>query len=61
MTLLSLIGEKVDVIHPPRSRSDDARVGGDIDCVVESLDELWPLRLPGNVRLLQRLHYDVTG
>jgi hypothetical protein len=61
MTLLPLIGESVDILQPPRSRSDDARGGGDIDCVVDRLDRLWPLRLPRNVTLLQCLHYDITG
>ncbi len=58
--ILELIAARVRVIH---GSSDGAGYegGGDIDCIVEGLDPLWPLRIQPPDRLVNRLRYDVTA
>ena len=58
--ILALIGRKTRVIHGS-SEASGYGGGGDIDCVVEGLDGLWPLRLQSPARLVNRLRYDVTA
>lgn len=58
--ILALIAEKVRVIHGTPDASGYGG-GGDIDCVVEDLDDLWPLRLRPPASLVNRLRYDVTA
>jgi energy-coupling factor transporter ATP-binding protein EcfA2 len=58
--ILGLVGERVRILHPGREQGGEGG-GGDIDCAVEGLDPLWPLRLPQGWRVCQTLHYDVGG
>lgn len=58
--ILPLLGDQVRILHP-RREVDDRTGGGDFDCAVSNSDDLWPLRLPPNWRLLQRVRYDITG
>ncbi|MGI8773566.1 MAG: hypothetical protein ACR2KQ_00935 [Actinomycetota bacterium] len=58
--ILSLIGTSVFPVHDEADPVVDRR-GGDVDCIVENVDQQWPLRLPRGWTLQQRLHYDVTG
>lgn len=58
--ILALIARRVSVIH---GSTDAAGYGGggDVDCVVDGLDDLWPLRLQAPARFVNRLRYDVTA
>ncbi|HYI45237.1 MAG TPA: hypothetical protein VE174_07240 [Actinomycetota bacterium] len=58
--ILALIARKVRVIHGS-SEIAEYGGGGDIDCVVSDLDQLWPLRLQPPARFVNRLRYDVTA
>ena len=58
--ILSLIADRLRIVHPSRALGS-GEGGGDIDCIVEGLDPMWPLRLPDGWRLCQRLRYDITG
>jgi hypothetical protein len=57
---LHLLGERAEVLHG-RRENDYRTGGGDVDCAVDGLDQLWPLRLTSDWRLCQRLHYDSTA
>jgi hypothetical protein len=60
--LAPLIGRRVLVLHRPDSGEADTGLSGtDVDCVVDGLDPMWPLRLPREWRLCQSLHYDLCG
>lgn len=55
--MLTSIGERVRLLvdeWPPER-------GGDIDCAVEGIDHLWPLRAPPGWRLTQRRNYDMNS
>jgi hypothetical protein len=55
-----LLGKQVEVLHG-RREADYQTGGGDVDCAVDGLDQLWPLRLGSEWRLCQRLQYDSTA
>jgi hypothetical protein len=60
--LAPLMGTQVLVLHGPDSdEAGDGLSGTDVDCVVDALDPMWPLRLPPEWRLCQSLHYDLLG
>jgi Phosphotransferase enzyme family len=60
--IASLIGERVHVLHGPFFAEDASALSGrDIDCVVDEIDPMWPLRLRDGWRLGQALHYDLRG
>jgi hypothetical protein len=60
--LLSLLGDRVVVLHGPSSGDPDAELSGrDLDCGVRGLDPVWPLRLRDGWRLCQCLHYDLKA
>ncbi len=59
--ILPILGEEARVLHAPQGSPGGPTGGGDLDCAVRGLDPMWPLRLPPPSRLLQRLHYDLTG
>ena len=57
-----LMGERVTVIHMPTTSDAQLGLGGeDVDCAVQGLDRLWPLRLPDGWRLCNWIHYDFKG
>ena len=58
--ILQLVGDRAAVIHPSRALGGPVG-GGDIDCVVEHLDPMWPLRLRDGWQLCQRVRYDVSA
>lgn len=58
--ILQLVGDRAAVIHPSRALGGPDG-GGDIDCVVEHLDPMWPLRLRDGWQLCQRVRYDVSA
>lgn len=60
--ILPLLGDEVVVLHAPYEIGDVSASGGtDVDVAVRNLDPYWPLRLPANARLLNRMRYDATG
>jgi thymidylate kinase len=59
--ILPILGTAVRVLHAPKETFRGPIGGDDLDCAVRDLDPMWPLRMPPPSRLLQRLHYDVTG
>ena len=59
--VLPLLGSSARVLHAPGLHADRSIGGGDVDCVVEDLDPMWPLRLGPPLRLVQCMRYDVTG
>ena len=60
--VINLLGTRAVTLNPPRSGKDSAGLGGtDVDLAVQDLDPLWPLRVTEGWRLVQCLHYDVTG
>jgi glycosyltransferase involved in cell wall biosynthesis len=59
--ILPILGTEARVLHAPKGATGEPIGGGDWDCAVRGLDQMWPLRMPFPSRLLQRLHYDVTG
>jgi hypothetical protein len=58
LDLVRSVGERVVVLHSP---SSEGLSGRDIDCAVEGLDPLWPLRLRQGWRLCQYSQYDLRG
>jgi thymidylate kinase len=60
-SVLSLIGTRVALVHGAGDEKPGYGGGGDLDCTVEGLDVLWPLRLGPSGRLINRLRYDVTA
>ena len=57
--LLPLLGKRVSILV---SRDADGNAtGGDLDCAVDELDRLWPLRADKRWRLCQCLRYDLGG
>jgi hypothetical protein len=58
--ILPILGTAARVLHATKG-TPRGPIGGDLDCAVRGLDPMWPLRMPPPSRLLQRLHYDVTG
>lgn len=57
-----LTGDRVVVLHAPsRPTTPNGFGGGDVDCAVSRLDEVWPLRLPADWRLCGISEYDVRG
>jgi thymidylate kinase/aminoglycoside phosphotransferase (APT) family kinase protein len=59
--ILPILGTDARVLNAPKETPRGPIGGGDLDCAVRSLDPMWPLRMPPPSRLLQRLHYAVTG
>jgi hypothetical protein len=60
--LIPLLGDRAMVMHaPPMSDRENGLSGLDIDCAVERLDPMWPLRRPDGWRLCQVLRYDLSG
>jgi hypothetical protein len=59
--ILPILGTEARVLHAPKGSPGEPIGGGDWDCAVRGLDQMWPLRMPSPSRLLQRLHYEVTG
>jgi Phosphotransferase enzyme family len=59
--ILPILGTDARVLHAPQETPRAPIGGGDFDCAVRRLDPMWPLRMPPPSRLLQGLHYDVTG
>jgi hypothetical protein len=60
--LVSLVGDRVLVLHAPPQMKHEAGLSGlDIDCDVQGLDPLWPLRLSDGWRLCQSVQYDLRG
>ncbi|HMC08151.1 MAG TPA: hypothetical protein VKL22_02340 [Actinomycetota bacterium] len=58
----TLLGGRVWILNLPGVDGDDPSLGGgDVDCAVDGLDLLWPLRLPDGWRLCQQLHYSVPS
>jgi hypothetical protein len=55
-----LIGERVLVLHGPDDHGTGLS-GRDIDCLVDGIDQSWPLRLLDGWRLCQRLRYETRG
>ena len=61
-SLTGLLGRQVLILHAPGSAETDQDLSGlDVDCAVDGLDQLWPLRLADGWRLCQLLHYDLKG
>lgn len=58
--ILPLLGTRAEIVHGTPTEGAEGG-GGDHDCVVERLDPSWPLRLPADWRLCQRLRYDVAA
>jgi thymidylate kinase len=56
--ILGLIADEVRILLPSWS-DEDRGTGGDIDCAVQGVDPLWPLRLDPHTTLLQCLEYDI--
>lgn len=60
--VLSLLGEQAVVLNAATAdQAEGAPRERDVDCAVVDLDPLWPLRLGGETRLCQSLHYDLKG
>ena len=59
--VIDLAAGDVSIVHGASEDHESYAGGGDIDCVVDGLDPLWPLRIGSSFRLINRLHYDVTG
>jgi hypothetical protein len=59
-SIVPLLGERVVVLHAPDA-ARQGMSGRDIDCAVQRLDPMWPLRVPAGWRLCQRIEYDVRA
>jgi hypothetical protein len=60
--LIPLVGERTLFLHGPSPEEAEAGLSGrDLDCAIDGLDPMWPLRLPEGWRLCQVLHYDLKG
>jgi hypothetical protein len=59
-SILELMADGARVLAASWS-DDDLGGGGDIDCAVQGLDPIWPLRLDPTMKLCQRLRYDVNA
>lgn len=61
-SIIPLIGDRVLVVHGPASTPEEATLSGrDVDCAVDGIDPMWPLRLTDGWMLCQSLHYDLCG
>ena len=62
LALASLVGERVLVLHEPGRGEAELGLGGhDVDCAVDRIDPMWPLRLSDGWSLCNSIHYDLKG
>jgi hypothetical protein len=59
--ILPILGTAARVLDARKETPRGPIGGDDLDCAVRGLDPMWPLRMSPPSRLLQRIHYDVTG